>query len=168
MGKSKRNARSSFSPLLLAAKLMTVLLVAVLFLAAANKEMRAADENGAEYNLATESNDSPREAKLKAALRLLSAYSQVQNLCAKCGEPSVMKGYAQANGSTLAKAIKVIQINGGQNERWKAVLRDDAKSSVQTILTQVSCEKIISDIRQGRWALYDGRFKSDYMLVSGL
>lgn len=156
-------ARSVAASLLLAALLVPC--PAGPSAAAGPADPPAADEP--DYNLVDEEDDSPVESKLKAALRLFSAYNQVQDIAKQCGRPQLMQGYNQANGSTLADVIKVIRTAGGQSDKWKDVVVEDAKTKVRQQLKVVGCDRLLADIGKGDWALYSKRFTDDYKTVKG-
>ncbi|MDR1309875.1 MAG: hypothetical protein LBL95_08290 [Deltaproteobacteria bacterium] len=120
-----------------------------------------------DYSLEANPDDTPGLAKLKAALRLLSAYTQVQEICQKCSQPQILKGYAQANGSTLPLIVKAIQLGGGQDDKWKAAVNESTRQAVQKAMAESDCAKLVSLVRDGHWSLYSGRFAEDYKLVKG-
>jgi hypothetical protein len=168
MAKSIWSWSSSIGKSLLAAVFIAALFaVSPISMARAQENSEQSFIDKPDYNLIKEADDSPQEATLKAALRLLSAYTQVQTICNQCGDQKVFQKYAQVNGSTLALVIKAIQTYAGQDSKWKAAVDDDSKAKSAQQLKIADCATLLGHIRKGEWSLYTGRFTEDYKLIKG-
>jgi hypothetical protein len=144
-----------------------VLLAVAIFLIGLPASAADTNQDGDRYTLTDRPGDTPGTARLKASLRLLSAFNQVQTITKECANTEAMKGYIQANGSVLADVIDVIRNGGGQSEEWKNALVTDAERQARQKLKDFSCSRLISDIRAGEWSLHSGRYLADYRLVRG-
>jgi hypothetical protein len=119
------------------------------------------------YILDPEPDDEPARIRLKAALRLFSAYRQVQIICEKCGQPQVMKGFHSANGSVLNKISLVFREAGGLQNEWKEAVEIYTDKAVQEATSASDCPELMELIRDNHWTLYEGRFSDDYKIVRG-
>ncbi|MDR3135346.1 MAG: hypothetical protein LBU69_04540 [Deltaproteobacteria bacterium] len=127
------------------------------------------DENKANsepsYTLETNPDDTHELARLKAAYRLMSAYTQVQKICELCSQPRVMQGFHSANGTVLAKITKVFKETGALNDKWKAAVTDYTDKAVEKAMSENNCNQLIALIKEDHWSLYKGRFLDDYNIV---
>ena len=119
-----------------------------------------------DLSLEPDPGDSPALARQKAALRLMSAYTQVQLICEKCSKPQVMKGFNSANGSVLPKIVAVLRESGALNDAWKGAVDDYTDKAVSDALAHYDCDGLMDLINQDHWTLYRGRFIDDYRLIN--
>jgi hypothetical protein len=116
-------------------------------------------------SLDPEPDDDPELARLKSALRLMSAYTQVQKICEKCSRPEIMKAYHAANGTVLPKIMAVLKRAGALNDEWRSAVDKYTDSALKKALEDYDCDQLIVMIRNEHWTLYHGRFLEDYKLV---
>ncbi|MDR2388008.1 MAG: hypothetical protein LBE80_10565 [Deltaproteobacteria bacterium] len=117
-------------------------------------------------SLEPDSDDTPDLARLKAAFRLMSAYSQVQQICEKCSSPRVMKGFHSTNGTVLPKIVSVIKKSGALNDAWKAAVDDYTNKAVEQALAENDCSNLLELIKNDHWDLFQGRLLDDYKLIN--
>ncbi|MDR0622789.1 MAG: hypothetical protein LBJ61_13095 [Deltaproteobacteria bacterium] len=132
----------------------------------AQAAVAVASINPTDLSLESDPDDTPQLARLKAALRLMSAYSQVQIICEKCNQPQIMKTFHSANGSVLPKVIAVLKEAGAMTDDWKETVDKYTNEAVEAAMAENDCAQLMGLIKKHHWTLYQGRFVNDYKLIS--
>jgi hypothetical protein len=158
--------QNSYCPRLLSSWLIILIMALALFII--KDPATAQDKPGADpfvYSLSPDPQDGPKTVKLKAALRLLTVYSQTEELCRRCDQAAVFKGYAQSNGSSVGKVVNALRQTGGLTQQWKEVVDKEVREGVDKLQSEADCDTLAEQIRQGDYSIYKGIYEKDFELI---
>ena len=157
-----RTSAKELSISALASVALAVLLMA--FLAA---PALAAAQTPASYTLEPEEDDDGALTRLKAALRLIGVYNEVELICRQCGHPEILQAYSKANGTVVAQAVKIMRQSSALTPEWRQAVKDFSEAALEEDTAANSCHELGQQIRRGDYALHTGRFLPDYNLMRG-
>ncbi|MDR2387620.1 MAG: hypothetical protein LBE80_08570 [Deltaproteobacteria bacterium] len=155
----------TFAQVFLAAAAVALLLF-LSFASPALPQAQKATAKDPSLSLDPASEDTPELSRLKAAFRLMSAYSQVKQICEKCSNPQAMKGFHSTNGAVLPKIVAVIKKSGALNDAWRAAVDDYTNKAVERAMAENDCSDLLDLIKKDHWDLFQGRLLNDYRLIN--
>jgi hypothetical protein len=125
------------------------------------------EEPPVQLSLISSPDDPPELAKLKAAFRLFSVYTQVEGICNKCRLEKTMVGYARSNGKILSQSLEVIKKAEALTPEWKQAVEDFSQQGIEEAMANSTCQNLDFEITKGQWALHRGRSEDDYKIMRG-
>jgi hypothetical protein len=117
------------------------------------------------HTLESKPDDSPALSASKAALRLVSVFTQVQKICEKCSLEDVLSGYVKANGNSIAQVVKFAGGAGALSPEWKIATEQSVDKGLQSAFESYDCLQLSEQIKNGQWSIYKGAFEDDYNLI---